>query len=575
MTAMRVLALLIALAGVIDPAITSTRRSKPEVAVVASDSVADAAQVDQLAHELADRFTVMRAPFPNAAATVIVGDRSPSPAVQSAAPVFALMPDLPAVGFVALDAPAHTPLAARVPITALVQVSGARDRSLEVSLHANGLVVDRVTNAVTTDQEHQTVRLGFVPVSAGPVVLRVDARVAGGNAPALADLVIDVREQKWPVLFYDARPSWLSTFVRRDLERDPRFVVTSRTVTSSNVSTVAGRAPGRLGDLAALSLFDVIIVGAPEALSASDVAGLDAFMRRRGGGVVLLLDRRASGPYQRLAGVTQWAGRRGTAAAVITPMTSGSGDLNATDLLWPSSLPPGAQPVARDSTGRAILWQSPVGAGRLLMSGALDAWKFRDATLSGFDRFWQAAIATEADAAPPPIAVSLGNPLLEPGESTTITVTIRDVALAPSDRPVHADVSAELQSPEGRVHLRLWPTGSVGQFSGTLRAPGAPGTYRVIATSDGAQADAPFIVADSVSRVARDERNLLSAWTRSRGGTVFAAAQIAEVPAALERVLEPGRRREAWHPLRSAWWIVPFTLLLALEWWGRRRRGLP
>jgi hypothetical protein len=27
-------------------------------------------------------------------------------------------------------------------------------------------------------------------------------------------------------------------------------------------------------------------------------------------------------------------------------------------------------------------------------------------------------------------------------------------------------------------------------------------------------------------------------------------------------------------PMRSAWWIVPFAICLAVEWWMRRRRGL-
>jgi hypothetical protein len=33
-------------------------------------------------------------------------------------------------------------------------------------------------------------------------------------------------------------------------------------------------------------------------------------------------------------------------------------------------------------------------------------------------------------------------------------------------------------------------------------------------------------------------------------------------------------RAETWHPMRSAWWIIPFALALSGEWWLRRRRGL-
>jgi len=57
--------------------------------------------------------------------------------------------------------------------------------------------------------------------------------------------------------------------------------------------------------------YDAVIVGAPELLTDRDVAGLDAFMRRRGGGVVLLFDTRADGRYERLTQVKAW----GAAAA--------------------------------------------------------------------------------------------------------------------------------------------------------------------------------------------------------------------------------------------------------------------
>src|SRR6185436_1633434 len=97
-------------------------------------------------------------------------------------------------------------------------------------------------------------------------------------------------ERRWTVLFHDPRPSWMSTFVRRSIERDSRFVVASRVATSRNVSASAGRPPAGLTDRRSLSVFDVIVVGAPDALSAADVASLEDFMRRRGGSVVLLVD---------------------------------------------------------------------------------------------------------------------------------------------------------------------------------------------------------------------------------------------------------------------------------------------
>src|SRR6185503_11402090 len=114
------------------------------------------------------------------------------------------------------------------------------------------------------------------------------------------------KQTRFSVLFFDPRPSWMSTFVRRTIERDPRFVLTSRVVTSRNVSTDAGRPPARLDDIIALASFDAIVIGAPDALTAADVTGLEAYLRRRGGGVVFLFDQRAPGAYERLTNAGGW-----------------------------------------------------------------------------------------------------------------------------------------------------------------------------------------------------------------------------------------------------------------------------
>jgi len=86
------------------------------------------------------------------------------------------------------------------------------------------------------------------PVGVGAAALRVVATLSGTADSAAADMVVDVRDARWSVLFFDPRPSWQSTFVRRAIERDPRFVVTSRVVTSRNVSVDAGEPPSRLDD---------------------------------------------------------------------------------------------------------------------------------------------------------------------------------------------------------------------------------------------------------------------------------------------------------------------------------------
>jgi hypothetical protein len=569
-------AIVLAVIAAVDPAITTERRTRPYIAVIDLNDDSGLALAERVTHELERDFTIVHAPLTQAAATVIVGTQVPPSAGLLAGPVFAIGPDRAraTVRLEAVQAPAHAPLAARVPVDVAVRVHGAAGRELEVTLRAGDLVIDRALRTIAANEELVQVPLAFVPAAAGAAALRVTAQLTGSQESASADLAIDVRDLHWSVLFLDRRPSWLSTFVRRALERDARFAVTSRIHTARNVTTAAGGPPGSLTDLTPVALFDVILIGAPDALSERDVAGLDAYLRRRGGSVVLLLDRAAGGAYERLTQLSRRAeGRRGRGIVIRTDALASG--LRATEVIWPDPLPAGAAAVAVDSANHPVVWRSAVGAGRLVVSGALDAWKFRDPTTSSFDAFWQTTVAEAAQAGPPPIDVRVGRAIIEPGATTDVIVTLRSTALDDATaRTARASLSATLETPDGNVPVRMWPDGSIGRFRGTLRAPARAGTSRIIVTSDGLHADATIMVAQGTRQVSPDEQDVLSAFAESRGGRALAESELPELSGALERTMQPVLRRETWHPMRSPWWILPFALALSAEWWWRRRRGL-
>ncbi|MEP6494598.1 MAG: hypothetical protein ABJF01_18075 [bacterium] len=579
---LRAIAIAIAVLAALDPAIASKRRTKPAIAVAAMDSHRDSALADRVARELGKTFAVTRAPVSNAEGTVLVGNGLPSTSDEIATPVFAVLPERrPAVALNAVRAPAWTPREARVPVRAVAHIAGARGRTLEVTLSANGLIVDRVTQPVPSDDERVPVSLALVPTAAGVARLRLSAVLAGARDTVASDVAVDVRDQRWRVLFFDPRPSWMSTFVRRAVERDARFVVTSRVVTSRNISTDAGQPPGRLDDLAALGLFDAVVVGAPETLGDNDVVAIDAFLRRRGGGVVLLFDRRAPGRYDKLTNVDTWVDDSTGKTLSVVPINGDSATLRASDLAWPSHLPAGAEAIAHivspaSDTGRAIVWRSAVGAGRLVVNGALDSWRFRDPTLSGFDRFWTTTIAEAASAAPAPITIHLATAVLAPGEESKIAVSVRDAELS-GDRPSHSSVTATLESTTSGaapISVRLQPSGAAGQFEGAIGAPILAGVYRVVVSADGNRAEAPVVVATNAMHPATDAPDLLTAWVNARGGRALSESRLGELTAALRQAIHPAPHLEIWNPMRSPWWIVPFALALSAEWWLRRRRGM-
>jgi hypothetical protein len=584
---MRAAAIGIAFAGAVDPAVTSNRRTKPTVAVIAADAIRDSAVRDDVERTLSKRFTVIRAPLFTADATLLVGNEMPGESDQIGRPAFVIAADRKDATATIEKVHAQTvaTLDSRIPVSAVVHVRAARGRALDVMLTANGVAVDRVSRTVTGDDEKIPVTLRYVPAAAGAAQLRLSATLAGAARTDASNVLVDVRDVRWSVLFYDPRPSWMSTFVRRAIERDRRFVVTSRVVTSRSVGIESGRPPNRLDDLGGLARFDAVIVGAPQTLVAGEVSGLESFMRQRGGSVVFLMDERASGPFERLTGASRWLEQNDGRVVSVRAAGDSSG-LRAGDIIWPAELPAGAEVIASGS--RPVIWRSPVGAGQLVLSGAVDAWRYRDKSLSAFDAFWQTLIAESASASAPAASVVLSRAVLSPGEDATVTVRIRSAALHPpfvnasnalNAKPVHTAVSAMLEpaimGSRPNETFRVWPSGSVGTLEGSVRAPRAPGVYRVVVTADGNRAEVPLVVAGKpVMRPAPERPALAAAWASAHGGRVISAAQIGQLPVVLDSALRPVSRVETWHPMRSPWWLIPFALLLGGEWWLRRRRGL-
>ena len=207
-----------------------------------------------------------------------------------------------------------------------------------------------------------------MPVGDPPYVVRVRLKpdtteatavehipVASGFSRTLADVVVDVRREPMRVEFYDPRPSWATTFVRRALEADPRFQVATLSFTSRGVSAQTGGAVP-LGD-PRLDAFDVVIVGGLDRLSAADAHALDRFMRERGGAVVVVPDQRIdAGPardfLRSLSGAIcpdASAGPDGTPARTTGDADVGApaASLQASELLVMRALLPGSDVIAR------------------------------------------------------------------------------------------------------------------------------------------------------------------------------------------------------------------------------------
>lgn len=553
---LRTVAVVIAVAAVIDPVVTTARSSDAVVAVVPADAAADSALARRVVDRVGGRLQAVAGPWPGAAATVVVGSSLPADAIVPGTPLFAVLPEAPPVRIAALQ---H---ARRVPPDALasvrVQADVQRAGAVQLRLLRDGSVLDAVDTVLAAPGTlHGS--LSFAPAETGFARLRVEARGAGGYNVA-RDVVLEVVPQRWRVLFHDGRPSWQSTFVRRTLEQDPRFAVTARVATSRGIATDFGSAVPSLTDTRGTAGLDAIVVGAPEMLSAGELAALERFMRQRGGAVLLLPDRAPEGAWSRLAGVSAW---QGTDIATVVSLSDASGSpLRSSALAWPASLPAGARTVLTDNSGRPVVWRTALGTGTLVVSGALDSWQFRDPETSEFETFWPALLAELAGSAPLPFEAHAPG-VVAPGEWATLQVTLQD-------EPTGA-VSAAL---EDGTPLELWPASEPGVLRAEFRAPAEPGEYGIMVAGDLGVLRVPLHV-DARGVHGPDDRDLLAAVARATGGAVLDAGSAAELPQLLLAALRSERAPQPWHPMRSPWWILPFVAALGGEWWWRRRRALP
>lgn len=578
---LRAAALLVAVLGWIDPAISANRAVRPRVVVMdASPTGADASDlVLRLRRSLSSHFDVANAPDPDAAATIVAGNSVPSFARSLASPVFVLTPN-PSPGSVvitAIRAPESVAFESRARLSASLRVVGGRGRTVEVRASGASFTTDRVERVIESDDQGVSVDLALVPIARGLGVVQVHAQLKNGPAStARADVAIEVVDRTWTVLFYDLRPSWSSTFARRAIEQDTRFAVASRTATSRGVATGTTNAPASLRDPAALAPFDAIVVGGPDAMTREDAAALEHYARRRGGSIVLLVERPSS-QISALTGVAHWTDSVVPDPEAIQVADSTARGLQAADLWVPAALPSGARVLAWTGTtkpARPVVIDVPLGAGRVMASGLVDAWRYRGVPgESLFDDFWREALADSAAAAPSAIQVELPARLLRPGQDAALRVVVRDEALAdPAAPPASSRVAATVTGGGSEAPLRLWPDHAPGLFTADLRAPAEPGNYRLTVVSGSHSVDVPLLVASDAARPQPDESSRLSAWAASTGGWAFTESDFGGLESAIDAAIPRELRPGSWRPMRSPWWLVAFAAALSGEWWLRRRR---
>ena len=236
----------------------------------------------------------------------------------------------------------------------------------------------------------------------------------------------------------------------------------------------------------------------------------------------------------------------------------------------PAALPPAATILAAADQAPVVI-SARRGAGAVVFSGALDAWRQRG---DEYGHFWRGLLVAQAADVPPALEVSADPAVAVPGEWTTISVRLRDVP--DGDVIAFPPVMARVVSPGARSDdaVRVWPTAEPGVYRGGWRGRAA-GRYNVTVTAGDLRGDAIVTLDAAASHGSQADPHALELAASATGGRMFPAG---EVPALVRAMTEahPRQRvtRQA-HPMRSPWWMVPFAALLSAEWAVRRTRGLP
>ena len=544
--ALRVIAITIAVAAAFDPAIDrSTTESEPLTVVSAGNgSRADALRLVGALPAKAEFAETTEASgaaaCPSTGACVLVSDGAVPERITAGAKVLAVVDARragePVVTGFERPSITHRDAASTIRIH-------TRQPVKQIQVFDGSALVGSADPAGKT-----TVDVTWVPVSAGARALRVVAD------DEVVHVGARVEDTPTAVMFYEPQATWLGTFVRRTLEDDPRFSVRTR----ARVAPPVTIASGDTGPLSASSLQRVstVVVTAPETLTAGEVDVLERFVAVGGGSLVMLPDQRPTGASLRLLPRVTGERREPAAQAV--------GVLRASEWLT-FDAPLGTAALASIGEGPVIVSRA-LGRGHVLASGALDAWKYREAG-SGFDSFWTSLVWDAATLAGPELAITTDEVVARPGQTVSVHVQFRSAAVGQE----HV-ASGVVSCGADRALLRLWPSARPGAFSGELRAQ-STGECLITVTVDGLTATAPIAIQSDVQRLAADAASL-EAVAAAHGALLVPAADLDAVSERIANAVQRQAAYETWHPMRSPYWLLPFVFCLSGKWFLRRRSGL-
>lgn len=469
----------------------------------------------------------------------------------------------------------------------------------------------------------------FTVTEAGPRVLRFRVSPQSGELVTennAREALIDVRDRKEKILYFEGEPRFELKFLRRAVTEDPNVVVTALQRTADNkylrlgVDSPDELVAGFPKTREELFAYRGLILGSIEAgaFSGDQLRMIAEFVDRRGGGLLMLggprafaeggyagtsvadvlpvvLDRNQVQPKDTVSRVNVKPTRAGSATAVtqIAPTEAASVEkwntlpvvtvVNKIDTIKPGAtiLLSGTDEARRD---RPMLIFQRYGRGKTFAFLPQDSWVWQmHASIPVDDmtheNYWRQLLRWVVDGVPDQVEPHLSTDRVEPGEAAALTADVVDPSFVELN---DAAVTARITAPDGTVtdvpmswdgeeageYAAAIPTKSTGWYEARLEATragktlGATVTHFRVAPSDVEYFDATMHAA-TLKRIADDT-----------GGRFYSASDTATLADDLRytgRGVTTVEEHELWHMPIVLMLIVG---LLCAEWGYRRVVGL-
>jgi len=511
-----------------------------------------------------------------------------------------------------------------VQVEVTVRHTGYKD-PFDITVNRGDTVIATHKIIPNPNTDLEQVKLFFTPDQEGSATYRIsiapgkDEKNVTNNT---RDFVLDIRDDRLPVLYVEGSPRLEYRFLRRALYGDNDFRLVGLLRLGDNRFYVQGAndseaylAKGFPTTVEQLYAFQAIILGDIEAsyFTPAQLAMLEEFVRTRGGGLMMLggvnsfgLGKYANTPIAKMLPVEitpndgpysdkQYKAHVAQGIAVH-PVMRLSLDPEANRALWDEAPPLiGITPVAGVKAGAMTLLTSetdnkPVlavqnyGEGRVaaFMSGGSWYWRVSVPSIVEFhEKFWKQLVRWLAVGAKERLTVETDADVYAPGKPATIRAT----ALAKDLQPVDdATITATITDPLGN-HEDVpmdWILSEEGVYQAQY-IPQDEGDYRVSVHVDGwdlKPVETDFRVSEPTVEQADAglKENALRAMAKIADGRYYDFKDARELPPEIAKAVQ-GARTAGMEPDDKEIWDMPVLFLLVFgfmvaEWLIRRRSGL-